>query len=125
MDLLNYLKMMKIFKNNLRFRWANNISKFAFPPLHSKFTSVPTTVSQQEPDFLQMVKTFFDISSKYIQIPSQYLDLIKTCKAVIRFTFPLVRDDGNIEVITAYRAQHSLHLLPTKGGTRYSDHIGI
>ena len=81
--------------------------------------------TDSEPDFLEMVKQYFDEASKFIEIPNQYLDFIKTCKAVVRFYFPLVRDNGEIEVITGYRAQHSLHLLPTKGGTRYSEHIGI
>ena len=28
-------------------------------------------------------------------------------------------------MIPAYRCQHKTHKLPTKGGTRYSDHIEI
>lgn len=79
---------------------------------------------EEEPGFLEMVQMYFDLSSKHMDIPKYYLDIIKNCKAAIRFNFPLVRDDGKIEVITAYRAQHSQHSLPTKGGTRYADHIG-
>ena len=114
--------MLKILKNNLLFKRLLN-NKLLISPNHSNFTTSSKN-EDQEPDFLEMVKTYFDESSKHIQIPSQYLELIKTCKAVVRFYFPLVRDDGSIEVITGYRAQHSLHLLPTKGGTRFSDHIG-
>lgn len=78
-----------------------------------------------EPGFLEMVQTYFDLSAKHLEIPKYYLDIIKNCKAAVRFNFPLVRDDGKIQVITAYRAQHSHHNLPTKGGTRFADHIGI
>jgi len=44
---------------------------------------------------------------------------------VVRFNIPLRKDDGSLEVITCYRAQHSTHKLPVKGGTRYSPHIDL
>jgi glutamate dehydrogenase (NAD(P)+) len=44
---------------------------------------------------------------------------------VIRFNIPLRRDDGRLETVTCYRAQHSTHKLPCKGGTRYSDHVDL
>ena len=82
-------------------------------------------VEDEEPGFLEMVQMYFEVSAKHMDVPKYYLEIIKNCKAAIRFNFPLVRDDGKLEVITAYRAQHSLHNLPTKGGTRFADHIGI
>jgi glutamate dehydrogenase (NAD(P)+) len=39
--------------------------------------------------------------------------------------FPLHRDDGSTEVIRGYRAQHSHHRLPCKGGIRYSDEVDL
>lgn len=47
---------------------------------------------------------------------------IKACNAVYEIRFP-VRIGDEIEVIEAYRAQHSHHRLPTKGGIRYSQHV--
>ncbi len=86
--------------------------------------TVDESVLTIEPKFLDMVKLFFDKASTHIDIPKYYIDFIKNAKVVVRFNFPLVRDDGSIEVITAFRSQHSMHYLPTKGGTRYADHIG-
>ena len=51
------------------------------------------------------------------------MDLIRSCDTAVRFNFPLRRDNGKIEDITAYRAQHKHHHLPCKGGTRYSPKI--
>lgn len=48
------------------------------------------------------------------------LQQIKACNAVCRFRFPVKHDDGRIEVVEAFRAEHSHHRLPTKGGIRFS-----
>jgi glutamate dehydrogenase (NAD(P)+) len=48
------------------------------------------------------------------------LEQVKACNAVYRIRFPVRRDDGDVQVIEAYRAEHSHHRLPTKGGIRYS-----
>src|SRR5699024_10231023 len=42
------------------------------------------------------------------------------CNNVYHVTFPLERDNGEIEVIHAWRVEHSHHKLPVKGGVRFS-----
>ena len=101
-----------------------NLNKY-YPKQTNKLFSAQAASSEQEPSFLEMVKMYYDEASKHIDIPKYYLDLIKQCKATISFNFPVVRDNGSIEVISAYRAEHSMHYLPTKGGTRFADHIDI
>ena len=44
------------------------------------------------------------------------LSLMQACDHIIEITFPLRRDNGVYENITGYRAQHSSHRTPTKGG---------
>lgn len=44
------------------------------------------------------------------------LMLMQPCDHIIEIAFPLRRDSGDYEMITGYRAQHSTHRIPTKGG---------
>jgi glutamate dehydrogenase (NAD(P)+) len=68
---------------------------------------------------------FMERAAKSTDIPPDMYELIQSCASVIRFNIPLQMDNGEIRTIPCYRAQHSVHLLPTKGGTRYSEHIDL
>ena len=79
----------------------------------------------KEPRFLENVQLFFNRAAAKTGISKDYLDLIMTCDNVIRFSIPIRRDNGSIENITCYRAQHKHHKLPVKGGTRYADSMDL
>jgi glutamate dehydrogenase (NAD(P)+) len=70
--------------------------------------------------FLEQVNKSFDRAAVHTEHSPDLLAQIKECNSVYYFTFPVKRDDGSIEVIHAWRAEHSHHRLPTKGGIRYS-----
>ncbi len=70
--------------------------------------------------FFEQVNTNFDRAAALTDHPQGMLRQIKEINSVIHFTFPIKRDSGEIEVLHAWRAEHSHHMLPTKGGIRYA-----
>lgn len=74
----------------------------------------------QNRSFFDQVNRNFDKAAALTDHHPGLLQIIKTCNSVYHFTFPLRRMDGSVEVIHAWRAEHSHHKLPTKGGIRYS-----
>ena len=76
--------------------------------------------SGQRRSFQDNVSLYFDQAAMFAGQPSGLLDQIKQCNSVYRFHFPLHTERG-YEVITGWRAEHSHHKLPVKGGIRYSE----
>lgn len=70
--------------------------------------------------FFEQVNRHFDAAAAYTNYPVGLLKQIKICNSVYHMTFPIKRDDGSIETIEAWRAEHSHHTLPVKGGIRYA-----
>src|SRR5690606_27204222 len=80
-----------------------------------------TSKSQGEFSFFNDVCEFFDHAAQFTNHDRGLLDQIKACNSVYRFRFPIRRANGKLEVIDAWRVEHSHHKSPTKGGIRYSD----
>ena len=70
--------------------------------------------------FWAQVCANFDKAAALTDHPKGILDQIKECNSIYKVVFPLKRDDGRVEVIHGWRAEHSHHKLPTKGGIRYA-----
>src|SRR6195952_1678751 len=79
--------------------------------------------SHQPYSFFQSVEKSFDKAAKFTSFDPGILEQIKACNSVYQMRFPLKRDDGSVEVIEAYRVQHSHHKAPCKGGIRFSDEV--
>jgi len=83
-----------------------------FPPNHSN----------AEGTFLDQVKQYFDNAAKLTNYPPGLLKQIETCSAMIEVSFPVkFGDSHDYQIFQGWRAEHSHHRLPTKGGIRYSE----
>ncbi len=80
-------------------------------------------MTTQHISFSEQVGRHFDKAAAHTRHDPTLLAQIKACNSVYHMSFPLRRDDGSIEVVHAWRAEHSHHKLPTKGGVRYSPDV--
>jgi glutamate dehydrogenase (NAD(P)+) len=80
-------------------------------------------MAKQHRSLFRSVSNYFDRAAAYSDLPRGILAQIRACNAVYRMRFPVKHDDGSIEVVEAFRAEHSHHRLPTKGGIRFSPHV--
>merc|ERR1711936_939102 len=71
-------------------------------------------------DMLQRERTNIEAKKRKVH---GILRIIEPCAHVLEVNFPLLRDDGSYEMITGFRAQHSHHRSPCKGGIRYSTDV--
>ena len=78
---------------------------------------------QKSYNFFDSVTRSFDKAASYTKWERGLLEQIKVCNAVYQMHFPIRRDNGSIEVIEAYRVQHSHHKEPCKGGIRFSEEV--
>jgi glutamate dehydrogenase (NAD(P)+) len=76
--------------------------------------------ANNEYSFFNSVEKSFDKAAKFTTWEQGILDQIKACNSIYSMRFPVKMDDGRIEVIEAYRVQHSQHKSPCKGGIRFS-----
>lgn len=90
----------------------------------------------EDPSFFHMVEYFYHkgwqvVEDKLVEefkgklTPEEkrkkvrgYLSILGPCHAVLEVAFPLKRDNGDYVTINGWRAQHSHHRLPCKGGMR-------
>ena len=54
----------------------------------------PRSDPKLEPRFLEQVELFFNRAASKTGIAKDYLELIRTCDNVIRFSIPIRRDSG-------------------------------
>ena len=80
-------------------------------------------MSDKHYSFFGAVEKSFDKAAKFTKWDSGLLNQIRQCNSVLQLRFPIKRDNGTIEVIEAYRVQHSHHKTPCKGGIRFAAEV--
>lgn len=78
---------------------------------------------QQTVSFRQSVDLMADRALAHLDLRPGLAEQIKACNTVLQVQFPVTLKDGNVHVFKGWRATHSDHRLPVKGGIRYALHV--
>ena len=89
---------------------------------HFKGMEAVGVVVQREMTFLESVDANVSRAAALLDLPPGLLQQIRECNVVYQLRFP-VRIRGEIRVFRGWRAVHSEHRLPAKGGIRYAPNV--
>src|SRR5262245_36939614 len=85
---------------------------------------MPTTLTTKEDlNLNSIVSKQFDRAAQYLKIHPELLSQIKACNNVYYFQFPVRFGGDHYEIFEGWRAEHSQHKKPVKGGIRYSEMV--
>src|SRR5438034_2590660 len=78
---------------------------------------------KEDLSFNRIVSRQFDRAAQYLKIHPALLSQIKACNNVYYFQFPVRFEDDHYEIFEGWRAEHSHHSKPVKGGIRFSEMV--
>ncbi len=78
--------------------------------------------SKKTSTFLSSVESMLDRAIGLMDLPPGLGEVLQRCRAVYQMRFP-VKIAGKWQIFEGWRANHSEHLLPTKGGIRYAPEV--
>ena len=78
--------------------------------------------NDRNPTFLENVEMMVNDTIEKIDIDPNISKILKTCQSVLQVKFP-VKIKGKIEIFRGWRAVHSSHRLPVKGGLRFATNV--
>jgi glutamate dehydrogenase (NAD(P)+) len=88
--------------------------------------TLDTTVSvDQEENPLESAGRRFDEAAARLQLDDGVRKVLGTAAMELTVNFPVLLDDGRIEVFTGYRVQHSIARGPAKGGVRFAPDVSL
>lgn len=74
-------------------------------------------------EFLQDTLKAFNRAAEHTRLDPDLIAQVRDCNSMYHVRFPIERDTGCIEVLEGWRAEHSQHSQPTKGGIRYAQDV--
>lgn len=80
-------------------------------------------MSHHPDQLLANVNRYFDQAARFTKVPPDLLAQVRAVNSVYHFQFPVRKREGGLQVVNAWRVQHSHHRLPVKGGIRYSPDV--
>jgi glutamate dehydrogenase (NAD(P)+) len=89
----------------------------------SAFVDDAKEIKEENP-FESMMQRFDEAASRLSLDPNIY-KILRWPNREITIYIPVMMDDGNYQVFTAYRVQHNFARGPAKGGVRYSPDVSL
>jgi len=80
---------------------------------------------KERPDQFAMAQEQFDMAADALGLEEGQRKILRNVRRVLTVTFPVVMDNGSVEVYTGYRAQHNITRGPAKGGIRYHPDVTL
>lgn len=84
-----------------------------------------STMCRTAPSLFDMTVQIFNRAADYLNLDMGMRKILTRCHRELVVNFPVVMDDGSIEVFTGYRVQHNTSRGPAKGGLRYHPHVSL
>src|SRR5207249_1119340 len=82
-----------------------------------------TLATKEDLNFNGIVSKQFDRAAQYLKIHPFLISQIKACNNLYYFQFPVRFGGDHYEIFEGWRAEHSQHRKPVKGGIRYSEMV--
>jgi glutamate dehydrogenase (NAD(P)+) len=80
-----------------------------------------STLTKEDLNLNTIVSKQFDRAAQYLKVHPALLSQIKACNNVYYFQFPVRFGGDHYQIFEGWRAEHSQHKKPVKGGIRYSE----
>ncbi|MGV3618675.1 MAG: Glu/Leu/Phe/Val family dehydrogenase [Fimbriimonas sp.] len=79
----------------------------------------------QEVNVLDMARRQLAVAAQYLELDSGLHTVLASPQRSLIVRFPVVMDNGEVQVFEGFRVQHNASRGPTKGGIRYHPHVDL